>query len=321
MNARTDRIALMFPGQGAQYPGMGLPWLDTPQWQLVDALSHRVGRDVGALLIDADTERLRRTDNAQLALFALETMLLQAVRAAVPGLPVVACAGHGVGEYAALAAAGVLKPADAAQLVAERGAAMADAARAAEGAMAVLTGGDPQAAGRLTERLRGAGARVWLAHLDGPDRVVVSGTRAGVEALVEQAPEAGFRAVPHPSGGAFHSPLMIPAQYRLSAALVRAPLRAARFPVVATADGRVRDGDPAEWRALMIRHLVEPVRWDSTVRTLVGPDSAAAELIELGPGTTLADLARHITPDTPATTVTTPAQVAALAARYAAERV
>ncbi|MFJ5233129.1 ACP S-malonyltransferase [Kitasatospora sp. NPDC088391] len=317
MDQRADRIALMFPGQGAQRPGMGLPWLDSPHWRVVDAVSQRVGRDVGALLVDADAETLRRTDNAQLATFTLEMVILQAVRAAVPGLPVVACAGHSLGEYGALVAAGVLKIEDAAVVVAARGAAMADAARAVPGTMAVLIGGDIESAVRLTHGLRAEGAQVWPANVNGPAQTVVSGTVEGVELLAERAGPAGFRVTRIPVGGAFHSPLMLPAQQRLAAALEGIALRSARIPVVANVDGQVHGGDPVEWPRLMIRQLVEPVLWDHGVRTLAGPDCGATELVELGPGAILGGLARRIAPALPSTAVGTPEQVAALAERFA----
>ncbi|RKE20779.1 ACP S-malonyltransferase [Streptomyces sp. TLI_171] len=321
MDQRADRIALMFPGQGAQRPGMGLPWLDSPHWRVVDAISQRVGRDVGALLIDADAETLRRTDNAQLATFTLEMVILQAVRLAVPELPVAACAGHSLGEYGALVAAGVLKIEDAAVVVAARGSAMADAARAVDGTMAVLIGGDIESAVRLTQGLRADGVQVWPANLNGPAQTVVSGTRDGIDVLTDRAGQEGFRVTRIPVGGAFHSPLMQSAQQRLAAALDGIALRSARVPVVANVDGQVHGGDPVEWQQLMVRQVVEPVQWDRTVRTLVGPACGATALVELGPGAVLGGLARRIVPGVPAAAVGTPEQVAALAERFTAAAV
>jgi [acyl-carrier-protein] S-malonyltransferase len=232
-------------------------------------------------------------------------------------LPVVACAGHSLGEYSALVAAGVLTAEDAVQVVAERGEAMADAARRADGTMAVLIGGDAESAGRLAGQLRAQGERVWPANLNAPGQVVVSGARSGVEAMVELAQQEGFRVTRIPVGGAFHSPLMIPAQYRLSAALRRAPLQRGQYPVVANVSGRVHAGDADEWRSLMVRQLVEPVLWERSVRTLVGEECRATELVELGPGAVLGGLARRIAPAVPAVAVSTPEQVAALAERFA----
>src|SRR5580704_16671066 len=128
----------MFPGQGSQRPGMGGPWVATPSWAVVAEVSDVLGRDVGSLLLDADAATLQATRNAQVASFALGLVILDAARAA--GLTWDAAAGHSLGEYTALVAAGVLAADAAAVLVGERAEAMQAAADAAPGTMAAVLG-------------------------------------------------------------------------------------------------------------------------------------------------------------------------------------
>ncbi|MFF3446376.1 ACP S-malonyltransferase [Streptomyces sp. NPDC002667] len=312
-------VGLLFPGQGAQRPGMGEPWRDTPHWEVVTRLSEISGHDLGALLLDAGAERLTRTDTAQLATFTLEMVVLDALRTAVGDPRPVVCAGHSLGEYAALTASGVLDPGDAVRLVAERGAAMEAANRLTPGTMAVLIGTDiVSRARRLAARMRATrGARVWVANINGAEQVVISGTVEDVEALAEEAARDGARTLRIPVGGAFHTPLMAPAAPRLAEAVGRTPLRPGHCPVIANVDARAHLHDPEGWRTMMIRQLVLPVRWAGSMSTLTATARGRLRLIEVGPGSTLANLARRVLPEEiPVRSVATPAQVEALAADW-----
>ncbi|WP_392958903.1 ACP S-malonyltransferase [Streptomyces sp. LN245] len=312
-------VGLLFPGQGAQRPGMGEPWRDTPHWKVVTRLSEICGRDLGRLLLDAGAEQLTRTDTAQLATFTLEMVVLDALRTAVGDLRPAVCAGHSLGEYAALTAAGVLDPEDAMRLVAERGAAMEEAHRLTPGTMAVLMGTDivPRTR-RLAARMRAAHrAQVWVANINGAEQVVISGTVEAVAALADEAARDGARAIRIPVGGAFHTPLMAPAVPRLAEAVDRTPLHPARCSVIANVDARAHLHDQERWRAMMLRQVVMPVRWAGSMRTLAATGRGRLRLIEVGPGTTLANLARRALPDeVPVRSVATPAQVEALAAEW-----
>ncbi|WP_329222687.1 ACP S-malonyltransferase [Streptomyces sp. NBC_01485] len=313
--AVVPATALLFPGQGAQRPGMGEPWRDTAHWKVVDQLSEACDRDLGRLLLHADAAELTRTDNAQIATFTLEMVILDALDTAVGGARPAVCAGHSLGEFAALTAAGVLTLEDAGRLVSERGAAMAEAARRVPGTMAVLVGpGVAAHAERLAARLRaGAEAQIWVANLNGPAQVVVSGTADAVAALAEEAEAAGTRAVRIPVGGAFHTPLMAAARPRLAAAVSAVALHPAHCPVIANVDARAHRSDPERWRDLMLRHLVMPVRWAGSMRTLAAVARGPLRLAELGPGSTLSGLARRLLPpEVPVRSVATPDQLAAL---------
>jgi [acyl-carrier-protein] S-malonyltransferase len=295
---------------------MGRPWQDTGSWAVVEQVGRAAGRDVAELLLDADKDTLARTDNAQLATFTLEMVVLAELGAA--GLPpVAACAGHSLGEFSALVAAGVLSVDDAAELVAARGAAMLAAAEARPGTMGVVVRGGPDEVGELTDRLREQGAEIWVANLNGPGQVVVSGTAEGVAAVEREAPTIGGKLIRIPVGGAFHSPLMAPAVEPLSAAFGRVTLRPATVPVVANVDGEPHGAD-TDWAALAARQVVSPVLWEHSVRTLTA-ELGCDRIVEIGPGQTLTGMVRRIVPEVDMVPVSTPEALAELLAEWSGE--
>lgn len=274
-------VALVFPGQGSQRPGMGAAWRGTPGWSLVEEASDAVGRDLGRLLVEADAEELRATREAQVSTFL--TSLL--VHAALPRFDVAVMAGHSLGEFTALVAAGVLAPGDGLQVVAERGAAMQDAADAAPGTMAAVLGLDDSE----VERVLTGVEDVWPANYNAPAHVVISGTPTGVAAAGSVLVEGGARRVlPLPVGGAFHTPLMEPARDRLDRALHAARYREAVLPVLSAVTAAPY---AADWPELLSRQLTAPVRWRQTVEALVayGVDT----VVEVGPGGVLTGLVKR----------------------------
>jgi [acyl-carrier-protein] S-malonyltransferase len=277
-------LALLFPGQGSQRPGMGLSWRDHRSWAVVERIAAATGRDLAVLLTEADAETLRATRNAQLAAFGLSMVILDAARSAGLGRPV-AAAGHSLGEYSALVAAGVLSLEDGARLVAARGEAMQVAAEQLPGTMAAVLGLDPQAVVGACAEVKGA----WVANDNAPGQVVVAGTAAGVAAAGEAARAAGAkRVVALAVGGAFHSPLMAPAQEPLDAALSGASFGPAAFPVVTNLDATAHtDG----WQALLSGQLASPVRWRESLLALaaLGVD----HFVELGPGSELSGMVKR----------------------------
>ncbi|MDN2502348.1 ACP S-malonyltransferase, partial [Nocardia nova] len=232
-----------------------------------------------------------RTDNAQLATFALEMVILaELVAAGLPADGVAGCAGHSLGEYSALVAAGVLALADAARVVSVRAAAMVEAARQRPGTMAVVVNADHTRSADLVARVRAAGAEVWVAGINAPQQITVAGTEAGLAALDSGIREIGGKLVDLRVGGAFHTPLMSPAVPAVAAALTSVRVAPGRTAVVADADGLVKKG-PADWVKLACRQLVEPVQWHRVMRGLTD-DLGARILVEAGPGKALCGLAR-----------------------------
>ena len=292
------RTALVFPGQGSQRAGMGAAWTSTPGWSLVAEASEALDRDLSWLLLEADAEQLRQTREAQVATFLV---CLLALRALPPLLAseVTVVAGHSLGEYTALVAAGVLSEADGLRLVAERGEAMQAAASAAPGTMAAVLGlPDEQVADSCP---RG----VWLANLNAPSHVVVSGGVAEMAAVGDLLKAAGARRVlPLPVGGAFHTPLMAPARERLDRALAQAEYAEPTLPVLANVTASLY---PPGVAALLSEQLTAPVRWRQTLEAL-----DVDRVVEVGPGGVLTGLVKRTRPDLTAVSVTTPAALEAL---------
>ncbi len=169
-------LVLVFPGQGSQRPGMGIPWRDHPSWQLVNQLSEVVSRDLADLLLDASPETLRATRNAQLATYTLSLVALDAARKVRLGdgtlaEHLAAVAGHSLGEYTALVAAGALSASEGAMLVQARGEAMQSAAEANPGTMAAVIGLELQGVADACQEVEGA----WVANDNSPGQVVIAG--------------------------------------------------------------------------------------------------------------------------------------------------
>ena len=167
-------LAFTFPGQGSQRPGMGRPWQEHESWELVDEASEVAGRDIAALLCDADADELRDTRNAQLTTFVSSLVVLDAVSRI--GIDANFCAGHSLGEYTALTATGALGFDDGIQLVSERAAAMHDAGLAHPGTMAAVLGLDDDQVGVACDL---ADAEVWVANYNAPGQVVIAGSPGG----------------------------------------------------------------------------------------------------------------------------------------------
>ncbi len=265
---------------------MGEAWKDHRSWALTEAISDSAGRDVAALLLDADAETLRATRNAQLAAFALSLIILDAARAdSLDGASVAATAGHSLGEYSALVASGVLSIAEGTRLVAARAEAMQAAADAAPGTMAAVLGLDADLVAQACADVDGA----WVANDNAPGQIVIAGTAAGVDAAGTNATDLGAkRVMALPVGGAFHSPLMAPAQTDLDGALAATTWGDAAVPVVANVDATAHtDG----WTALLSAQLVSPVRWRESLQALPALDVTAT--LELGSGSDLSGMVKR----------------------------
>jgi len=279
-------IVFTFPGQGSQKPAMGEPWRDHPSWELVDEASAVVGRDLGRLLIDADADELRSTDNAQMATFLTSLVVLDAVERV--GVEPAATAGHSLGEYTALVASATLSLEEGVSLVAERGEAMKAAAAQHTGTMAAVLGLDDADVEIACAKTDGD---VWVANYNAPGQVVIAGSPEAVDDAAGAAREMGAKKVmPMAVSGAFHTPFMAPARDRLRKAIAAAELRPPDIPVYANVDARAhRGGD--EWAPLLGAQLCSPVRWRQTLLHLA--DDGATVYVELGPGSVLTGMAKR----------------------------
>jgi [acyl-carrier-protein] S-malonyltransferase len=273
-------IAFTFPGQGSQKPGMGRAWVDHDSWELVDEASEAAGRDVAHLLLEADAGELTQTRNAQLATYVLSLVVLDAVERL--GVEPMVVAGHSLGEYTALTAAGALQFADGVRLVTERGEAMQVAAEERAGTMAAVLGLDDD---KVEIACMRAAADVWPANFNAPGNVVVAGDPGAIASASEIAKELGAsKVLPIKVSGAFHTPYMAPARDRLRKALGEVELRGLEVPVIANVDAISHD-DVEDWAGLLTAQLCSPVRWRQSLHALA--DMGVLTVVELGPGAVL----------------------------------
>jgi [acyl-carrier-protein] S-malonyltransferase len=298
-------IAFTFPGQGSQGPGMGQAWVDHPSWELVVEASEASERDVEHLLLRADAEELRQTRNSQLATYVLSMVVLDAVERT--GVEAAFHAGHSLGEYSALTAAGVLSFGDGVHLVTERGNAMQAAADIQLGTMAAVLGLDDDKVDLACRRTDGD---VWVANYNAPGQVVIAGDPSAIEAAGEAARELGAkRVMAIKVGGAFHTPFMSPARDRLRKALADVELRPAGCPVFANIDAHpYTEGEI--WSSLLGAQLTSPVLWRQTLHALA--NAGATVLLELGPGTVLTGMAKRTIQGTTALSIGSPSEVDSL---------
>jgi [acyl-carrier-protein] S-malonyltransferase len=292
-------LAFTFPGQGSQRPGMGRPWQNHESWELVDEASEVAGRDVGALLCDADADELRDTRHAQLATFVSSLMVLDAAERL--GLEPSFCAGHSLGEYTALTATGALGFDDGVRLVTARAAAMHDAGLAQPGTMAGVLGLDDD---QVDVACRRADTDVWVANYNAPGQVVIAGSPAGVESAGDHAKQLGAKRVMSLQvSGAFHTPFMTAARDRLREALAEARPRDTDVPVVANVDA-IAHNEGAEWASLLSAQLSSPVRWKQSLITL--SEAGVTDFAELGPGGVLTGMAKRTVKDARTISIATP---------------
>jgi [acyl-carrier-protein] S-malonyltransferase len=299
-------IAVIFPGQGTQEPGMALPWRAEPAWSVVERAEAALGEPLGTLITDAPAEQLARTREAQLAVLLTSLVAWEAVRPLVDAP--VAFAGHSLGQVTALIAAGVLDLEDGVRFAARRAELTQAAADAHPGRMAALLGATVEQA---QEACSAASDGCWVANDNAPGQVVVAGTADGVDAATARAKELGVkRAMPLNVGGAFHTPLMDDARAALASdVLPDIALDAPTAPVVSNDDGAAYD-DGDGWRDRLARHVAVPVRWRPSQETIAGV--GATTCLEVGHGSMLAALAKRTIPDIPVRGVATPSDLPAL---------
>jgi [acyl-carrier-protein] S-malonyltransferase len=307
--------ALIFPGQGSQAVGMARDLAQAfPQAKAVlDEVDAALGQNLSRLMFEGPAEELTLTTNAQPALMAASLAVLRVLEAE-RGLDLtrdVACvAGHSLGEYAALAAAGSLTVADAAKLLRLRGAAMQEAVAPGAGAMAALIGTDLETARSLAEEA-GGGAVCDVANDNGGGQVVLSGDRAAVERAIGLATGRGIkRAVMLNVSAPFHCRLMAPAAEAMAQALAAVTLNAPRVTLYANvAAGPV--ADPEAIRKALVEQVTGTVRWRESVAAMA--EAGVDRFYELGAGKVLTGLVKRIAPQASATAIGTPTDVAAFA--------
>lgn len=307
-------LAFVFPGQGAQTIGMGRDLAEAyPAAQAVfDEVDAALGEKLSALIWDGDAETLTLTQNAQPALMATSMAAVRALEAEGVSVSQAAfVAGHSLGEYSALCAAGAIGLADTARLLRLRGQAMQNAVPVGEGAMAAVLGLEIAAVEEIAAAASEAGV-CEVANENDPAQTVVSGSKAGVDRAVELAKEKGAkRAILLPVSAPFHCALMAPAADAMAKALSDVAIAEPAVPVVANvrAEG-VRDPDTI--RSLLVEQVAGRVRWSASVEWMAA--QGVTSFWELGAGKALSGMIRRIAKDAETLAVGTPEQVAEAAA-------
>lgn len=286
-----SKLAFLFPGQASQYPAMGRNLAETfPECRAVfDEADAALGVSISKLCFEGSEEELKQTENTQPSILTVSVAAYRILekRGIAPDF----VAGHSLGEYSGLVAAGALDFPKAVKLVRKRGQFMQEAVPAGEGAMAAIMGLSPSDVTEICKKAAN-GDVVSPANLNSPEQTVISGAAAAVKRAVEIASQSGAkRAVILPVSAPFHCSLMAPAQKRLEPELRGAAFSALKFPLVTNVDAEaITSGEEA--RDALIRQVTMPVRWLDSVHEMI--ENGVSVFVEVGPGRVLFGLLRQI---------------------------
>ncbi len=283
------KFAVLFPGQGSQFVGMGADLFAARPDLLGDSIDRVLGWSLRELCLEGPEELLVRTERAQPALFCLSYALWSELANRLDASPASA-AGHSLGEYTALAAAGVIDYEDAVAVVAARGRAMAAAADAEDSGMMALMGVGVQRAEEIAKARRDEGGRLVVANINAPGQVVMAGGASDIDWLEARGRSLGLRRMVRLAvAGAFHSEFMAPAAVEVSAALDSVDFRPGSFPVYANVSGRpMRRGSEAE---TLVAQVCSPVRFAESLEAMAR--TGVDVFVHVGPGKVTAGLAKR----------------------------
>ena len=286
------KIAFVFPGQGSQHVGMGKELSEQYEQaqQIYLEADQSLGYSLSTLCFVGPEEELKLTYHTQPAILTTSMAFYQVAKNSLPKPDFVA--GHSLGEYSALVAAGTLSFADAVTTVRKRGQFMDEAVPAGLGAMSAILGGDRETIGRICEEITYTGHSVQMANMNCPGQVVISGTKEGVELAGEQLKAAGVkRVIPLVVSGPFHSDLMKPAASKLARVLENIDIQTAKIPVVTNVDARsamlAEDLENA-----LVEQVFSPVLWEDSIQWMI--EQGVTTFVEIGPGQVLSGLIKKI---------------------------
>lgn len=286
------KIAFVFPGQGSQAVGMGQDvYQSNPaSKQVFEAADEALGFSLSELIFQGPEQELKKTYHTQPALLTASIALYEAFKE--KGVQADYVAGHSLGEYSALVAAGALTFTDAVQMVRLRGQFMEQAVPEGQGAMAAVLGAEREALAQLCARISQEGSSVEMANINSPGQIVVSGTKQGVQAVVDQGKGIGAkRVIPLEVSGPFHSSLMKPAAKQLADELQKITILSPNIPIVANVTALPVEA-PDRIRELLVEQVYSPVLWEDTVLWLIS--QGVDTFIEIGSGSVLTGLIKKI---------------------------
>jgi len=297
------KLAIVFPGQGSQAVGMGADWYaQYPDARDVfDAANARLSFSLSKLCFEGPEDELRLTANTQPAILATSIAIWNSIREDLPAPSFVA--GHSLGEYSALVAAGALNLGDALVLVRERGRLMQEAVPVGQGAMAAVIGLDADSIETICQQVTAnVGVPVELANFNSLEQVAVSGAADAVRTAMPLFTDAGAkRVVELPVSAPFHSSLMVPAAKGLRPLLAETAYAAPQYSVLANLTGEPYPNDPAQYQLILAAQIYNSVRWVQTVQHFA--DSGVTHLLEVGPGKVLRMLTAKIAPEIKASNI------------------
>ncbi len=282
--------ALVFPGQGAQFSGMGKDLFDQYDWarELFAQADETLGFRISEIMFSGTDEELRRTDITQPAVFIHSVAVAKSLGDVNPDM----VAGHSLGEFSALVACGAISFEDGLKLVSKRANAMQKCCEKVPGTMAAIINLADEKIEEICAGLMAEGLVVVPANYNSPGQVVISGSSEAIAKACPLMTEAGAkRALPLTVGGAFHSPLMTPAKDELAQAIAQTPFNTPKCPIYQNFDAKPHT-DPEEIKANLVSQLNSPVKWTQSVINMIA--DGATEFTECGPGTVLTNLIKRI---------------------------
>jgi len=290
----VSSVAILFPGQGSQSPGMGKELFEkfAVARQVFEEADDALDFPISRLCFDGPAEELQLTENTQPAILTVSVAAFRALREAGISAPAFV-AGHSLGEYSALVAAGALSLADAVRTVRARGRYMQEAVPVGTGAMAAVIGGELGEIQKACEAA-GSGQVCSVANMNSPNQVVIAGNTEAVDRAIEALKGVAKRVMKLNVSAPFHCALMKPAQDRLAADLAALKFSAPEMPVVTNVDARATSA-PDELRDALVRQVSAPVRWSESMQLLM--QQGVDTFVEVGPGKVLTGLMRQINRD------------------------